>query len=116
LECCHELKQIADLVYEYGPAGMTRNISNTAEFGAYEAGPRLIDEHIRRRMRELLDEIRSGEFARRLQGDHQHGFRWFHAQQRARAGHPIEAAAEFVRSLMPQPGIDSPGMAREGGP
>lgn len=101
LECCHEVKQVADLVYAGGPAAMTRAISNTAEFGAYAAGPRIIDENVRATMRELLQSIRNGAFARMLREDHAAGFPWFEQQRQVLARHPIEPAGETVRSLMP---------------
>ena len=101
LECCHEVKQITDLVYERGLAGMMEKISNTAEFGAYEAGPKLMSDDVRNRMREVLQDIRQGNFARRLRSDHDAGFKWFLQQRQKLRHHPIEASGEFVRSLMP---------------
>lgn len=102
LECCHEVKQIADLIYERGPAGMTEAISNTAEFGAYRAGPILIDETTRQRMRALLQEITDGTFAKALREDCDGGFKWFEAQRTSARQHAIEPAGETIRSLMPQ--------------
>src|SRR5262245_34342030 len=99
LECCHEVKQIADLVYERGLAGMMKAISNTAEFGAYEAGPRLIDDRVRTGMETILKQIVDGSFARRLRDDHEQGFTWFNKQREALVSHPIESAGAFIRSL-----------------
>ena len=101
MECCQEVKQVADLVYERGLAGMTEAISNTAEFGAYRTGPGLIDEAMRQRMRVILEEVRDGRFAAAMREDHAAGFPWFREQRRALAEHPIEAAGETVRSWMP---------------
>ncbi|MCI0631452.1 MAG: ketol-acid reductoisomerase [Phycisphaerales bacterium] len=101
LECCHEVKQIADLVYERGIEGMMEAISNTAEFGAYESGPRLIGKETRESMRRLLAEIQDGTFARRFQRDHQLHFDWFNRQRKELAAHPIEEAGQKIRSLMP---------------
>lgn len=101
LECCHEVKQIADLVYARGLAGMMEAISNTAEFGAYIAGPKIIDESVERHMKELLARIQDGSFAEALNADHAAGFRWFHEQRAQLKGHPIDGAGETVRSLMP---------------
>ncbi len=101
LECCHEAKQVADLVYSRGLAGMYRAISNTAEFGAYRAGPRVVDESVRQRLRTLLEEIRSGEFAQAIRTDYQSGFPWFADQRTAAREHPIEPAGEVIRALMP---------------
>jgi ketol-acid reductoisomerase len=104
IECCQEVKQIADLIYERGLAGMREAISNTAEFGEYHAGPRLVDEHTRARLRELLEEIRNGRFARQLAHEHARGFKAFHQRRDQLSRHPIEGAGRAVRSLMPRPG------------
>ena len=63
-ECLHELKLIVDLIYEGGLQHMRWSISDTAEFGDYVSGPRVIDSHVRQKMQAILDDIRSGEFAR----------------------------------------------------
>jgi ketol-acid reductoisomerase len=101
IECCHEVKQVADLVYAHGPAAMREAISNTAEFGAYAAGPRVVDEHVRQTMRTILAEIRDGGFARRVREDHEAGFPWFEQRRRGAAQHPIEQAGHAVRAMMP---------------
>ncbi len=72
-ECLHELKIIADLLNQRGIAGMRDSISTTAEFGDVTRGPRVIDDHVRKNMRVLLDEIRSGQFAREFLADDQNG-------------------------------------------
>lgn len=102
LECCHEVKQIADLVYERGMAEMMRQISNTAEFGAYTAGATLVDQQVRSRMKQLLDRIRDGSFTQRLREDYRDGFNWFHAQRTELESHDIEPAGKTIRSLMPR--------------
>jgi ketol-acid reductoisomerase len=101
LECCHEVKQIADLVYERGPAGMMQAISNTAEFGAYRAGPLIVDQAMRDHMNRLLNDIRSGEFTRLMSQDYRTNFAWFAQQRKEFRNHPIEAAGQSVRKLMP---------------
>ncbi len=101
LECCHEVKQIADLVYERGLAATFDAISSTAEFGAYRAGPVLIDDSLRRRLRTLLEEVRDGTFASAMKRDHERGFPWFEASRSEARGHAIEPAGQVVRSLMP---------------
>ena len=99
LECCHEVKQIADLMYERGMSGMRKAISNTAEFGAFHAGPKIIDAGVRERMRELLREITSGQFTRRMREDYAAGFKWFAAQRKQADSHPIEAVSKTIRQL-----------------
>lgn len=101
LECCHEVKQIADLIYHEGLAGMMQAISNTAEFGAYQAGPLVIDDHARRQMERVLQQIQSGDFAQRLLADHRTGFEWFQAQRKTLAASDLEQAGRAVRALMP---------------
>jgi ketol-acid reductoisomerase len=101
LECCHEVKQIADLVYERGIAGMMRAISNTAEFGALQTGPKIVDDLVRERLREMLKYVQDGSFARDLRQDYERGFPWFDSERAKRVDHPIERAGEMVRSLMP---------------
>ncbi|UCD76130.1 MAG: ketol-acid reductoisomerase [Phycisphaerales bacterium] len=101
MECCQEVKQIGDLIYERGIAGMMDAISNTAEFGAHEVGPELVDDETREKMRQILQRIRSGEFARRMQEDHEAGFPKFNTKRRKLAAHPNEPAGATVRSLLP---------------
>jgi ketol-acid reductoisomerase len=101
IECCHEVKQVADLLYARGPDGMRRAISDTAEFGAFVAEKALVDEHLRATLRRLLADVRSGRFAQRFMKDHDEGHPEFGAWRRAASGHPIEAASARVRALMP---------------
>ena len=101
LECCHEVKQIADLIYERGPAGMFEAISSTAEFGTYRAGPMLAGPALRQAMAKLLSEVRDGTFAAALRADHKAGSPWFRSQRAAAAEHPLEQAGKIVRGLMP---------------
>ena len=63
-ECLHELKLIVDLMYERGIEGMRNSISNTAKYGDYTRGPRIIDDHVRATMKQILGEIQNGAFAR----------------------------------------------------
>jgi ketol-acid reductoisomerase len=101
MECIQELKQVTDLVYERGIAGMMRAISNTAEFGAHVAGPKLVTDATRAVMRELLDDVRRGTFATRLMDDCQQSFPWFNEQRAQLESHPAEAAGHAVRDLLP---------------
>ena len=101
LECCHEVKQVADLLYAGGLSGMMDAISNTAEVGAHVAIAALIDAGVRERMERLLDDVRDGSFAKRLMDDHEAGAPWITARRRELAAHPIEAAGAVIRGLMP---------------
>ncbi|RLS66750.1 MAG: ketol-acid reductoisomerase [Planctomycetota bacterium] len=101
IECCHEVKQVADLLYARGPDGMRRAISDTAEFGAFVAESALVDDALRTKLRALLADIQSGAFARRFMQDHDAGHPQFQAWRRAASAHPIEGASARVRSLMP---------------
>lgn len=101
LECCHEVKQVADLIYSRGMAGMFQAISSTAEYGAHVTGSRVIDDHVRERLTRLLDEIRDGAFAREFRHDAAEGFRAFAAWRQRRREHPMEDAGQAVRALMP---------------
>jgi ketol-acid reductoisomerase len=99
LECCHEVKQVADLIYQRGLRGAMSAVSNTAEFGAYEAGPRVVDERVRQHLRSILQDVRSGAFAQRLRDDYARGFPWFTAQRDRWAEHAIDRAGRRVRRL-----------------
>ncbi|MGD2111639.1 MAG: ketol-acid reductoisomerase [Phycisphaerae bacterium] len=101
LECVHELKQVVDLLYERGLTGMRDAISNTAEYGDLTRGPRLIDDHVRREMKVVLEEIRSGEFARAWMAEHRGGGETFRRLHDAAADTLYERAGETVRGLMP---------------
>jgi ketol-acid reductoisomerase len=103
LECCHEVKQVADLVYERGLAGAMEAISNTAEFGTYATAGTLVDEQVREKMRDLLRQVRDGSFAEHVRRDYAEGSPWFTEQRRQLATHPIEAAGEVIRALMKPP-------------
>lgn len=101
IECCHELKQVTDLIYTRGLAGMNRAISNTAEFGAYEAKSRLSDDHLRAHFSALLDDIQSGQFGKRMIEDHAAGGALLAAERAKSQASPIEQTGRLVRSLMP---------------
>lgn len=101
LECVHELKQVVDLLYARGLTGMRARISNTAEYGDLTRGPRLVSEGTRKEMQRILDEIKSGAFAREWIDEHHSGGKRFQSLHAADAGTPFESAGEFVRGLMP---------------
>jgi len=100
-ECIHEVKLIVDLVYEGGIANMRYSVSNTAEYGDLTRGPRIIDEGVRQRMREVLDEIQSGRFAREFILENRAGSPSFEALRRRAADHGMEPVGEKLRGLMP---------------
>src|SRR5690606_16080469 len=101
IECVHEVKQVADILYARGPAGMRAAISNAAEYGAFEGSATLVDDHVRHRMRELLQRIRSGAFAQTMTQDTARGSPWLNEQRRHATAHPMESVGRDVRALMP---------------
>jgi len=100
-ECLHEVKLIVDLIYEGGIANMRYSISNTAEFGDYTSGPRLIDESVKQRMKAVLDDIQSGRFTAQWMLENAAGQPSFKAMRRRAAEHPIEEVGERLRGMMP---------------
>ena len=113
MECVHEIKQVADLLYARGPAGMRAAISNTAEFGAYSAAPRMVDDATKTAMRTLLKEIKDGTFSRAMQADHDAGAPWFRAQRAMASAHPMEQSSADVRALMPWLAAETTGGAAQ---
>jgi ketol-acid reductoisomerase len=101
LECVHELKQIADLLYERGLSAMRDRISNTAEYGDLTRGPRIVNDETRQEMKRILDEIRSGSFAKEWIEEHRSGGRRFRQLYEADRGSLYEKAGANVRALMP---------------
>ncbi|MFZ5614363.1 MAG: ketol-acid reductoisomerase, partial [Pseudomonadota bacterium] len=99
-ECLHELKLIVDLMYEGGIANMRYSISNTAEYGDFTRGPRIITEQTKDEMRKILKEIQTGEFAREFILENQAGRPKLHAMRRLGAEHPIEVVGDKLRSMM----------------
>ncbi|MEO5338603.1 MAG: ketol-acid reductoisomerase [Magnetospirillum sp. WYHS-4] len=100
-ECLHEVKLIVDLIYEAGMANMRYSISNTAEYGDYVSGPRLIDASVKARMKEVLDDIQSGRFVKDWMLECQAGQPSFKAMRRINAEHDIEKVGEKLRAMMP---------------
>src|SRR5580692_8329936 len=99
-ECLHELKLIVDLMYQGGLNYMRYSISNTAEFGDYTRGPRIINESTRTEMRKILKEIQSGEFAREWIMENKAGQPGFKATKRREQQHPVEQVGKRLRGLM----------------
>ena len=100
-ECVHEVKLIVDLIYEGGIANMRYSVSNTAEYGDYTRGPRIIDDHVKDRMAEVLDDIQSGRFASEWVLENKANQASFKAMRRRNAEHDLEAVGERLRALMP---------------
>ncbi len=98
-ECLHEVKLIVDLVVEGGLANMRDSISNTAEFGDYTRGPRIVTDETRAEMRKILNEIQSGQFAREFVMENQTGKPVFTAMRRQEAEQPIEEVGKDLRAM-----------------
>ena len=100
-ECLHETKLIVDLIYEGGLANMRYSISNTAEYGDYISGPRVIDDHVREQMRSVLQDIQSGKFTREWMLENKVGQTAFKTMRRNQAEHQIEEVGTRLRNMMP---------------
>jgi ketol-acid reductoisomerase len=99
-ECLHELKLLVDFIHQGGMASMRYTISDTAEYGDYTRGPRVIDDHVRENMRQILREIQDGTFAREWILENQAGRPSFLALRRMNAEHPIEVVGAELRGMM----------------
>ena len=99
-ECMHEMKLIVDLLYEGGMGRMRYSISNTAEYGDYVSGPRVIGKQVKESMREVLDDIQSGKFARDFILEARAKYPQFKTTRRNQANHPIEKVGAELRSMM----------------
>ncbi len=100
-ECLHETKLIVDLIYEGGIANMRYSISNTAEYGDFTRGPRIITDETKKVMKEILREIQTGQFAREFILENQSGAAVMKAERRLCQEHQIEQVGEKLRSMMP---------------
>jgi len=100
-ECLHEVKLIVDLIYEGGIANMNYSISNTAEYGEYVTGPRIITAETKAEMRRVLDDIQEGRFVRDWMLENKVNQTSFKATRAKVAAHPIEEVGERLRSMMP---------------
>jgi len=99
-ECLHELKLIVDLIQEGGLAYMRYSISDTAEYGDYTRGPRIVNEQTRAEMKKILKEIQSGEFARAWMEENKTGRKKFLAMREAAQDQPIEKVGRELREMM----------------
>ena len=100
-ECLHEVKLIVDLIYEGGIANMNYSISNTAEYGEYRTGPRIVTDETRAEMRRVLKDIQSGAFTRDWMLENKANMAHFKATRRINDAHPIEDVGRKLRAMMP---------------
>ena len=100
-ECLHEVKLIVDLIYEGGIANMNYSISNTAEYGEYVTGPRIISDETKKEMRKVLADIQGGKFARDWMLENKVNQTSFKATRAKLAAHPIEEVGAKLRDMMP---------------
>lgn len=99
-ECLHELKLIVDLIYEEGITGMRKRVSDTAEYGDYSRGPRIITDRTRKEMKKILKEIQSGKFAREWMKENKTGRKKFDQYKESSSKHPIEKVGADLRRMM----------------
>ena len=100
-EVAHELKLIINLIERGGLNYMRFSISNTAEFGDYHTGPKIVTAETKKVMKEVLADIQSGKFAQTFRGDYAKGFPWFKAQRAKDHDHPVEVVGKQLRAMMP---------------
>ena len=97
----HELKLIIDLIYQGGLSYMRYSVSDTAEYGDYVSGPRIIDDMVKQEMAQILAEIQDGTFAKEWILENQAGRPVFNAMRRIEVDHPIEVVGAELRQMMP---------------
>jgi ketol-acid reductoisomerase len=100
-ECLHELKLIVDLMYESGIAGMRFSCSERAKWGDVSVGPKVVDESVKKRMKQILNEIQNREFAKGWIGEYKNGLPTYKELLEQGEKHPIEEVGVRLRSLMP---------------
>ncbi|MFA7596208.1 MAG: ketol-acid reductoisomerase [Novosphingobium sp.] len=100
-ECLHETKLIVDLMYEGGIANMRYSISNTAEYGDYHTGPRVITDETKAEMKRVLKDIQEGKFVQRFITDIKAGYPEMKAKRKLQGAHPIEETGAKLRAMMP---------------
>lgn len=100
-ECLHELKLIVDLMYQGGMEYMRYSVSDTAEYGDYSRGPRIIDDHVKENMKKVLEEIQNGNFAKEWITENDEGLPRFKRLRQDNADHPIERVGSELRAMMP---------------
>ena len=100
-ECVHELKLIVDLIYEHGIKGMRKRVSDTAEYGDYSRGPRIINDRTREEMKKILAEVQSGKFAREWMRENKKGRPNFNRFRKDSENHSVEMIGKTLRQMMP---------------
>ncbi len=100
-ECLHETKLIVDLIYEGGLANMRYSVSNTAEYGDYTRGPRIVTDETKKEMKKILAEIQSGQFAQEFMGGNKEGLLRLKELREKDAQHPVEKVGAALRAMMP---------------
>ena len=100
-ECLHEIKLIVDLIYEGGIANMRYSISNTAEYGDFTRGPRIVNTKVQKEMKKILKEIQSGKFAKEWMKENKKGRKKFNKYRKLGQNHKIEAVGKNLRKMMP---------------
>jgi len=100
-ECLHEVKLIVDLIYEGGIANMNYSISNTAEYGEYVSGPKVVDSETKKKMKLVLDKIQSGEFTKQWIEEYKSGAKNFESMRSKIDNHQIEKVGKELRAMMP---------------
>jgi ketol-acid reductoisomerase len=100
-ECLHELKLITDLIYKSGIDGMRKRVSDTAEYGDYSRGPRIINDQTRAEMKKILSEVQNGTFAQEWLDENKEGRTKFNQYREQSKNHPIEKVGDKLRNMMP---------------
>ena len=100
-EVLHELKLIVDLIYQGGLEGMRYSVSTTAEYGDYTVGPKIIDDSVKQSMKNVLDDIQSGRFAREWIAENDEGLHKYNELREADLSHPVEKIGKDLRAMMP---------------
>jgi ketol-acid reductoisomerase len=100
-ECLHELKLIVDLIYRGGLNFMRYSVSDTAEYGDYTGGPKVVTKETYATLRHMLAEVRNGNFARQWVEENEKGRPWFNEMRSREREHPIEQVGARLRAMMP---------------
>ena len=100
-ECLHELKLIVDLIYQGGLSYMRYSVSDTAEYGDYTGGPRIVTEQTKQEMREILKEIQDGRYAEAWIKENKTGREWFEGTRAKEQQHQVEIVGKQLRQMMP---------------